>query len=323
MRQIMNVGQPDRKVPIGGSDRRIDSFDKVTGQTRYVDDLTMPGMLYAYVLRSQYHHARLLAINTEKAEKMPGVVRIFTAQDIVGENGLSGYSKNEPVLTPIGDTLRQRGAPIALVAARTLEQARQAAAAVEMECEILPHFFTNEAALKDDSFALYTDGNILNSYTTAHGDISKALASSEVLIETEYQTTFQEHSTLEREALLAYLDEKGCLTVLGGTHEPHWQVGYIVQNLKIDPEKVRVILPPTGGSFGSRQDPWPFVAVGLMAYLLKTPVRLSYSRREVFDATPKRHPYEVRMQIGADASGCLSGIRVRINANTGGYDSHG
>jgi CO/xanthine dehydrogenase Mo-binding subunit len=86
---------------------------------------------------------------------------------------------------------------------------------------------------------------------------------------------------------------------------------------------VRVILPPTGGSFGDRQDPWPLVAAGLMAHLLRRPVRLSYSRREAFDATPKRHPYDVRFKIGAKADGKLTAIHVRINANTGGYDSAG
>jgi CO/xanthine dehydrogenase Mo-binding subunit len=113
------------------------------------------------------------------------------------------------------------------------------------------------------------------------------------------------------------------LTVVGGSHEPHWQAGYIAQTLGLSPEQVRVIHPPTGGSFGSRQDPWPLVAAGLMAYLVKNPVRLAYSRREVFDATPKRHPYRVRMEVGAAANGRLTGIRVRIQANTGGYDSAG
>jgi CO/xanthine dehydrogenase Mo-binding subunit len=82
-------------------------------------------------------------------------------------------------------------------------------------------------------------------------------------------------------------------------------------------------MPPTGGSFGDRQDPWPLVAVGLMAHLVRRPVRLAYSRKETFDATPKRHPYDVRLTIGATAGGRLTGIRVRIGANTGGYDSAG
>ena len=126
-----------------------------------------------------------------------------------------------------------------------------------------------------------------------------------------------------RDATLAYLEDDGRVTVLGGTHEPHWQVGYIAQTLGVDPGQVRVILPPTGGSFGNRQDPWPLVAVGLAAYLVRRPVRLAYSRREAFDATPKRHPYHARFRIGATGSGELTGIHTRVDCNTGGYDSAG
>jgi CO/xanthine dehydrogenase Mo-binding subunit len=163
----------------------------------------------------------------------------------------------------------------------------------------------------------------LSSYTVAHGDLQAAFVGSDILIETDYQTASQEHSAMEREATLGYVDGDGRLTVIGGTHEPHWQQGYIAKTLGIETARVRVIMPPTGGSFGTRQDPWPLVAVGLAAYLLRQPVRLSYTRGEVFDATPKRHPYQVRLKIGATSEGRLTGIRARIDANTGGYDSAG
>ena len=84
-----------------------------------------------------------------------------------------------------------------------------------------------------------------------------------------------------------------------------------------------MIMPPTGGSFGGKQDPWPFIATALMTQAVRRPVRLIYSRTESFDATPKRHPYVVRSKIGATADGRLTGIRIRIDANTGGYDAGG
>ncbi len=310
-------------TPIGGSVRRIDSGGKVTGQTRYVEDIVMPGMLYAAVLRSPHHHARLLSLNIQASAQAPGVAGIFTAADIPGDNNLTGYSHNEPVLTPIGDTLRQKGAPIALVVAASPAQARQAAALIEVGYEPLAHIFDVDEALRPDAVQLYPGGNVLNTFTLAHGDLQAAWATSDTIIETDYNTAFQEHSTLEREATLGYIDEQGRVTVIGGTHEPHWQQGFIAQTIGLDPARVHVIVPPTGGSFGARQDPWPLVAVGLMAYLLQRPVRLAYTREEVFDATPKRHPYHVKMKIGARADGSLSGIYVRINANTGGYDSAG
>jgi CO/xanthine dehydrogenase Mo-binding subunit len=318
--------KPDKVVSrwtVGGSTLRFDTALKVTGQTQYVEDISMPGMLHAYVLRSPHHHARLLSINATKAGLLPGVVRVITAMDIPGENALTGYSQDEPVLTHVGETLKQKGAPVALVVANSLDEARRASAAVDVSYESLPYFFESGEALSPRAVELYPNGNVLSVYQIAHGDLPAAFSDSDAVVETEYRTAFQEHSTLEREVTLGFIDRDGCLTVLGGTHEPHWQVNHIAAALGINPLGVRVILPPTGGSFGARQDPWPLVAAGLMAYLVQKPVRLAYSRREVFDATPKRHPYRVHMKIGAKAGGHLTGIQVSIDANTGAYDSAG
>ena len=92
---------------VGGSTLRIDSIGKVTGRTRYVEDIALPGLLYARVLRSPHHHARLLGLAVAEAAALPGVVRIITADDIPGLNGLDGYSRDEPLLAAVGDTLRQ------------------------------------------------------------------------------------------------------------------------------------------------------------------------------------------------------------------------
>jgi CO/xanthine dehydrogenase Mo-binding subunit len=319
---MMNKDKASRRPP-GGNACRADSAGKVTGSTRFVEDISMPGLLHAAVLRSPHHHARLLSLDTSKAAEMPGVQKIITALDIHGENALTGYSLDEPFLTPVGGTLKQKGAPIALVAAEGLEQARHAAVAIEACYHPLPHLFESAEALRPDACQIYPQGNVLSTFDLAHGDLQSAFSTSDVLVETEYNTSFQEHSTLEREVTLGYFDEKGVLTVLGGTHEPHWQVGYIAKVLGIDPLGVRVIVPPTGGSFGGRQDPWPLIAAGLMAYLTGKPVRLAYTRREVFDATPKRHPYQIHMKIGARGDGCFTGIQVSIDANTGAYDSAG
>jgi len=318
-----HLARPCGNIPIGGSARRIDSIGKVTGKARYAEDIVMPGMLHAAVLRSPHHHARLLSLDTRLAAQAPGVVRVITALDIPGDNNLTGYSHNEPILTPVGETLRQKGAPIALVVADSLAQARQAVTLIEAGLESLPYLFDAEQALQPDALQIYPAGNVLNTFTLAHGDLPAAWDASDTFVETDYYTAFQEHSTLEREATLGYIDEQGRVTVVSGTHEPHWQQGFIAQTIGLIPAQVHVIVPPTGGSFGARQDPWPLVAAGLMAFLLRCPVRLAYSRTEVFDATPKRHPYHVKMKIGARADGNLTGIQVRIDANTGGYDSAG
>jgi CO/xanthine dehydrogenase Mo-binding subunit/aerobic-type carbon monoxide dehydrogenase small subunit (CoxS/CutS family) len=308
---------------VGGDITRTDSVEKVIGQAKYVEDTVMPGLLHAKVLHSPHHHARLLSLNTEKAARLPGVVRIITAADIPGENGLFDYSRNEPVLTPVGDTVKMVGAPVALVVATSPDRAQAGLEAIEVKYQPLPYTFDMGETLKEDAYPIYEKGNVLSTERVTHGDPEGAFAKSDVAIETCYHTAYQEHAALEREAVLGTIDEEGRVTVVAGTHEPHWAQGYIAAALALGPAQVRVIMPPTGGPFGGKQDPWPLVATALMTYWVRQPVRLTYSRKESFDASPKRHPYQINYKIGATSDGQLTGMTVRINANTGGYDAHG
>jgi len=204
-----HLAKPSGNTPIGGSALRLDSTGKVTGKTRYAEDIVLPEMLHAAVFRSPHHHARLRSLDTQLAAQAPGVVRIITAHDIPGDNNLTGYSHNEPILTPVGVTLRQKGAPVALVVADSIEHARQAAALIEADFEPLPYIFEAEQALQPDATQIYPAGNVLNTFTLAHGDLQAAWNASITVIETNYYTAFQEHSTLERETTLGYIDEQG------------------------------------------------------------------------------------------------------------------
>jgi CO/xanthine dehydrogenase Mo-binding subunit len=305
--------------PIGGNTRRIDALEKVKGQEIFVGDVKIPGLLVARVLRSPFHHARLISLDTSIAAQIPGVIRVITAEDIPGLNGFPEYSQNEPILTPIGDTLKMKGAPVALVVANTGNAAQKGLDAIRVVYEPLTHHFD-----LIDSDTLTDEGvDRLEEYRVVQGDVIKSFMASEFILETRYTTTYQEHAALEPESVLGYLDEAGRVTVMGGTHEPHWQQRWIAEALALPPDRVRFIMPPTGGSFGGKQDPWPLVAAGLMTYLTQKPIRLVYSRTESFEVSPKRHPYKLHYKIGADGDGKLTGIQVRIDANTGGYDSAG
>ncbi len=318
---IPNVAGP---LPIGGSALRTDSLEKVTGQALYVEDMTMPGMLHASVLRSPNHHARLRSLDVTRAKGMPGVRQVLTSADIPGINGFPDYSSEEPVLTAVGDTLRMLGAPIALVVADSEEHALAALQAVDMELEALPVTFDMDEALQADACHIAGDShNVLSDFQVQHGDLQAAFSASDLILETSYETAFLEHVALEREALLGYLDEAGRITLVGGTHQPHNQQRYIAELLQIPTGQVRVIVPPTGGSFGGKQDPWPFLALALAVFHLRQPVRLIYSRQESFEASPKRHPYHVKIRIGASQAGDLTGMHVRVDCNTGGYDGGG
>jgi CO/xanthine dehydrogenase Mo-binding subunit len=288
-----------------------------------VEDFKIPGLLHIKVLRSPFHHARLRSLDTARAAELPGVQRIITWADIPNINGFPSYSLEEPVLTPVGDTLRMRGAPIALVVAESVQEAQAALAAVKMELDQLPYTFETDAALKPDALQIAGDANVLSKFQVKNGDLNAAFTASDYVIETVFETAFLEHVALERESLLGMIDEAGRITVIGGTHQPHMQQRFIAEMLGLPLDQTRVIVPPMGGSFGGKQDPWPFMAAGLATYLLRRPTSLIYSREESFDSSPKRHPYHVNFKIGATKAGELTGLQVRIDCNTGGYDGAG
>jgi len=310
-------------MPLGGSALRSDSLGKVTGKTLYVEDMKMPGTLHIKILRSPYHHARLRTLDVSRAAQMPGVRRIITWADVPGINGFPDYSTEEPVLTKVGETLRMKGAPIALIVAENADQAQVAREAIVMDIELLPYTFDVNEALKPGAFPVAGDANELSRFQVKHGDLDAAFAASDHIVDATFETAFLEHVAMEREALLGMIDEVGRVTVIGGTHQPHNQQRYIAEMLGLSQDQVRVIVPPTGGSFGGKQDPWPHLAVGLATYLLRQPVSLVYSREEVFESTPKRHPYHVKCKIGVTHAGELTGFHARIDCNTGGYDGGG
>ncbi|MDH7488928.1 MAG: molybdopterin-dependent oxidoreductase [Anaerolineae bacterium] len=309
--------------PIGGDLLRVDIAERVTGRTQYVEDMPMPDALHMRVVRSPHLHARVVAIDTQKALEVPGVLRVLTAADIPGENSIEGYSKDETVLVPVGGTVKMVGDAVALVIATTPEAAQAGVAAVEVAYEPLPALLDPEEALAPNAVPIHADGNVLSTFAVTHGDANAALAASDAVVDVTYRTSYLEHATIEREAALGYIDEEGRITVVSGTHEPHWHRDFVAPVLGLEPSQVRVIMPPTGGSFGKRQDPWLVAATALAVYHMRRSVRIAYTRRESFDASPKRHPYVCRYTVGATRDGTLTGLRLRVTANTGAYDSGG
>ncbi len=310
---------------VGGCQVRVDAVDKVTGAARYAEDLKMPGLIHAALVRSTQPHARLLSIDPAPALRRPGVLRVITAAGIPGLNSLEGYSRDEPLLSPAGSPLRMVGDAAALVLAESAAEARAGAAAVELVCEPLPAVHDPVDAMQPGAPELYPAGNVLAEYDIQFGDAEAVLARGDLVLETRYATSFQEHAALERETVLAYVDGEGRVTVVGGHQEPHWAHGYIARLLALPWEKVRVITPPMGGAFGGRQDPWPLMAAALAAYHAPggRPVRLTYTRRESFDASPKRHPYRLHFRVAASREGALEALALRVVADTGAYDADG
>jgi CO/xanthine dehydrogenase Mo-binding subunit/aerobic-type carbon monoxide dehydrogenase small subunit (CoxS/CutS family) len=330
---------------LGGDLTRHDGWGRVSGATRYAGDITRPDMHHVAFVRSPHFHAQILSLDPAPALALPGVVKVLTAADVPGENiGLGGYSQDEHLLAPVGGKVRMLGDPIALVIGRTPEAAAAGAEAVRVEFAVLPHTFDVAGATAPDAIRIHED-NLLATAEAHTGDAAAALAGSDVVVSATYRTTFQAHMAMERESAVAYWAEDDLLTVICGSHEPHWNRAYLATILGLPVERIRVINPPMGGSFGGRQDVYPMAAAALAAYHLRQPVKLVYSRREVMDAAPKRHPYTLRGTVGgrretADErrttndgrrttddgrrrTGVLTGLQLEIEANTGAYDSAG
>jgi hypothetical protein len=185
------------KEVIGGEHRRVDAIDKVTGNAKFVEDISIPNLLHAKILRSPHHHARLINLDFRKAAELPGIVSIFSAQDIPGMNGFQGYSLDEPVLTPVGSTVRMLGAQIAIVVATSPELAQAGVEAIEAHYQLLPFTFDMHEALAKDSILINESGNVLSSFEVKHGEIVETFNKSDLTLDTQYSTSFLEHSALE------------------------------------------------------------------------------------------------------------------------------
>ncbi|MGC8879198.1 MAG: molybdopterin cofactor-binding domain-containing protein [Anaerolineae bacterium] len=316
----MSVGQSDSFI--GGRSVRPDAWDKVTGRTRFTADLRVDGMLHAAALRSAFPHARLLRVDVQRARRMPGVAAVLTAADVPGEKCHGLVQKDWPVLA--WDKVRYVGDAIAIVAAETLEQARAALEAIEVEYEPLPVVTSAEQALQPDAPRIHADGNLLAHIQVNKGDVDAAFAQCDLIIEHTYHTPMSEHAFLETEASLTVPHpEDGSLTVYVGSQIPFADRAQIAASLAIPEEKVRVVHMPTGGAFGGKEDICTQIHAALLAWTTQRPVMMVLSRSESIQVHPKRHATVITMKSGVTREGRILAHQIRILGDTGAYASLG
>jgi len=294
---------------------------KATGEALYTDDIRMPGLLHAKVLRSRIAHGEILTLDTEPARSQPGVRGVFTLKDVPGERYLGRKVKDQPVFAD--QRLRYPGEPIALVVAQTAKAAAKALDSIVLEIKPLEPILTPEEALAPDAAALHPDGNLCWEQSVRRGNVQDAFGNALAVVEDTFETPFNEHLYLETDSGLTHRDDQGRLVLYIATQEIHEIRKLVAAALALPPEKVRVIQTATGGAFGGRKVcPFP-VMVALAAYHLKDPVRLTYSRWETFIDTTKRHPFRMRYRLAADKKGKLMALEADITADTGAYASYG
>ncbi|HUL37888.1 MAG TPA: molybdopterin cofactor-binding domain-containing protein [Thermodesulfobacteriota bacterium] len=305
---------------IGQPVTRPDALEKATGTTLYAADITVDGCVYIKVLRSPHHHAKIVHIDKKEAEAIPGVLTVLTAEDVKGTNILKMAGDDQPVLC--GNKVRFVGDPVAAVVATSEEIASYALEKIDVTFEPMEPVLTPEEALKEGAIKVHDDrANLFFEQPIIHGDVKKGFSESEVVVEKAYTTQSVEHAYLENDAGVAYIDENGKLIVMSASQNIHAHRKTIAEAVGLGLDKVRVIQTPTGGAFGGKLDVSVGGILGLAALKLKKPVKLVYTRSETFAATPKRHPFFMKVKVGAKKDGTLMALDFDLTADGGAYKS--
>jgi aldehyde oxidoreductase len=308
------------KGTIGQPVTRPDALEKATGTTLYAADLAVDGCAYIKVLRSPHHHAKIVQIDKKEAEAIPGVITVLTAEDVKGTNILKMAGDDQPILC--GNKVRFIGDPVAAVVATSEEIASYALEKIEVTYEPLESVPTPEEALKEGAIKVHDDRpNLFFEQPIIHCDVKKGFSESEVVLEKTYTTQSVEHAYLENDAGVAYIHENGQLIIMSASQNIHAHRKTIAEALGLSLDKVRVIQTPTGGAFGGKLDVSVGGILGLAALKLKRPVKLVYTRSETFAATPKRHPFLMKVKVGAKKDGTLMALDFDLTADGGAYKS--
>ncbi|HIP72044.1 MAG TPA: selenium-dependent xanthine dehydrogenase, partial [Anaerolineae bacterium] len=322
IRREEEIPEPQGDGRIGSRQPKYHAQNLVLGQHKFVDDIHLDGMVYGALRFSDHPRTQVLRIDTGAAEALPGVIRVFTAKDVPGGRIIGLIRQDWPLMIAEGETTHYVGDVLALAVAETEEVARQAAALIQVEYEALEPVTDMRQAMRPDAPAIHEGGNILSQTVTSRGDVAEARAKSAYIAQGEFETQRIEHGYMEPEACVAYPADDGVevLSQGQGVYEDREQIAKL---LGLPKEQVRVILVPNGGGFGGKEDLTVQGHAALAAWLLGMPVKVRLTRDESILMHPKRHPIWMNYEIGCDAEGMLTFIKVEFVGDTGAYASVG
>jgi CO/xanthine dehydrogenase Mo-binding subunit len=302
----------------------MDAAQKAKGAALFTDDLILPGMLYGKILRSPLAHAKILNVDTSKAEKLAGVKGVVTGKDIPDRQyGIVPKARDEYALAK--DKVRFIGDDVAAVCAVDSEIAEEALDLIKVDYEELPAVFDpmtskkegapiiHEGVKNNTSFAMYKE----------FGDVEKAFAECDAIYEDTFFSQAVNHAPLEPHAALAQFDPlNGELTIWSSTQIPFFLRRNLSNTLQIPESKVRVIKPKVGGGFGQKIDMFAkdFSAAWFAMHLGK-PVKFVYDREEVFISTRQRHPMYITVKTGMKKDGTILAQKFLAHADGGAYNS--
>jgi 4-hydroxybenzoyl-CoA reductase subunit alpha len=304
---------------------RIDSRAKATGQARYTADLTLPRMLCGKVLRSPHAHARILNIDTSKAERLRGVRAIVTGKDAAGVKwGVFGYTRDQELLTR--DKVRYIGEDVAAVAAEDEDTAVEALKLIEVEYEVLPAVFDPLEATREGAPQIHdhAENNINIHVPIEIGDVDKAFRDAYYVREDRFVNTEYGYCQTEPYAVLASYDSDGNLEIWTPNASPHTKAKALSNLLQKPLSKVKVRKVYTGGAFGGRSDIFPgeFIAA-LLTMKARRPVKLVYTREECFTSVRQVHSMVVDLKTGVGRDGRFLANEIKVVMDGGAYSSTG
>ena len=304
---------------------KLDAPQKVAGKTAYAEDLRMSGLLVGAILRSPHPHARIVSVDVSAAEQLPGVHAVIHAGNV--EQRPFGYNHDSVPLKP--DKVRFIGDEVAAVAAIDEETARSALDLIQVEYELLPTVFDPFESLDEASAPIHDEleginGNVAMRWDFDDGDVDAAAAEAAVIVEGTYSSPQAAPAPIETHVVIASFDPDGHLTVWSPVHMVFMYRKELSDCLGLDWQRITIVQPPVGGSFGGKIDidPHDFIAV-MLARQARRPVRLVLSREEEFIGTRTRQPIHFRLRTGADAEGNLLFRDAEVVSDNGAYNGWG
>jgi len=303
---------------------KVDATAKVTGRTRYTDDLRLPRMLTGKLLRSTRPHALIRRLDVSRALALPGVHAVLTGKDLPITYGILPVSQDEHTLAL--EKVRYVGEPVAAVAAIDEETAERAAGLIEVEYEDLPAAMSIPDALVPDTPRIHGEGsgpNVDRVAALEFGDVEAGFLEAEHLREDLFFFSGNAHMPLEQHSVLASW-EAGKLTVWSSTQVPHYLHRTLAKVLELPASRIRVIAAPVGGGFGGKSDPFSHeIAAAKLAIVTNRPVKITLTREEVFYAHRGRHPVLMQVKSGFTADGRITALSFRNILDGGAFGSFG
>jgi 4-hydroxybenzoyl-CoA reductase subunit alpha len=310
--------------PVGRRVPMVDSVDKVTGAGKYADDLALKGMVVGKVLHSPHPHARIRSIDTSAAERLPGVYAVVTGRETPVKYGILPVGHDETIFAV--DKVRYIGDNVAGIAAESGAAAEEALRLIRVDYEVLPAYFDPEESMRAEQNLIHDDKphNIEKEYHHHFGDVERGFAEADYIREDRFDCAEVTHAALEPHSTLANFEPDGALTVWSSTQVPYYLMKTLAATLEMPEERVRVIKPLVGGGFGGKSEVIPLeLAAAVLARKARRPVKITYTREEVFYAHRGRPRQIVELKTGVTRDGKLKAVEARIVQDGGAYCGYG